>query len=423
MRQLTKEDSLPITILNYINLLSAILLTASLPLFMRYQRPFLYIFFVTYILEFFFQKKWQNFRTDKLKWVFIAFLVFFLLIPLYQLFESNHDYAGKIMQTRLPFLAFGLIGLFGFNKLYKLHYFAVTVLVSSFLIFCFLVFYRVGVADILFSSSEMHDPLSLARKTFINNHMAVNSYLNSALIFLFYLLNQKSVRKLDFCFKIAYFIMGLSVVALLLFPYEGRTGFLTAIIIISIMILYKVWKWKRFVAILLSFVVGFAAFLLIVEHPRMNQQQFENNPRLVLWNISTDMIAKKPIFGYGSSTAADIFITKCTKSPQVKATQDELLLRVIAEKNIVGAHPHNQYLQTTMEFGMIGLFLLLFFHIYPIFVVCEKRRIYVFLFLFISALQATTDVYGCGYYPLMFVMILTLLLVSEDKKKSELEQL
>lgn len=88
----------------------------------------------------------------------------------------------------------------------------------------------------------------------------------------------------------------------------------------------------------------------------------ETNPRVYLWQYAIDVIAEKPILGYGVGDAKDelnIALEDC----DAKFWNGEKNIPIHA-KNL---NYHNQFLQTWAEVGVLGFLLLLFLMIRPFF--------------------------------------------------------
>lgn len=71
---------------------------------------------------------------------------------------------------------------------------------------------------------------------------------------------------------------------------------------------------------------------------------------------------------------------------------------------------HNQYLQTTMEFGIVGLCLLLFLYVFPFFIVEERRKLFSFFLLALSAYQSIFDMFMTAQFATVFCILIVLIL-------------
>ena len=133
----------------------------------------------------------------------------------------------------------------------------------------------------------------------------------------------------------------------------SRTGILTVVAIGFMYILRQYKKqvseiatWKKIVlaGVMLFFVAGL--YLL---------KQDSANGRLLIWRCSWNMILEKPLLGYGyGNFKAEYMLYQARYFEQ----NPESKLGLLAD-NV--KHPFNEFLRVTVEFGLIGTFLLLFF--------------------------------------------------------------
>jgi len=134
-----------------------------------------------------------------------------------------------------------------------------------------------------------------------------------------------------------------------------------------------------------------------------------NEVRLIMWKISIDLIAEHP-FGVGTGSVDEY----------LNARLERYGLNQMAEEDY---NPHNQYLQTTLEIGFIGLFLLLGL-ITSVIYFSIKYRSYLFLLLisglafnclFESMLQRQSAIVFYSFW-------IPLIILSLRKKSSEVEK-
>ncbi|MDR1678756.1 MAG: O-antigen ligase family protein [Prevotellaceae bacterium] len=402
-----------INAVNLINLASALFIVV-LAIFgeTKLQNITRYVFFISFGLEVILEQRWRNFAWDRKKWVFVAFLLFFALIYIYLPFEETTKHIGKITEYRLPFLAFGIIGLLGVNKLYKLKYFAVTILVTCIATIFYIVFYRIGITEFI-SRSDRAELFSFARVQFVNSHMIFNYYLNVALVltyYLFYVIKNKWIKPL-----LIFFIL---VIYSILLLSEGRAGFIASNVLLLIMIIYEIWKRGKTIAVIVAVLLLGAVGGLIYNHDKIagHGNNIGKDPRLVIWKQAVEVITDKPVFGYGASTGNEVFMDKITNNVEIIQTGDATVLHAVEIRRILCAHSHCQYLHTTIEFGVIGLLVLLFFNIAPIFVADRKRRLFVFLFVLVNIVQLASDIYVSAIPLTIFALLLTVFLSKENDK-------
>jgi O-antigen ligase len=102
---------------------------------------------------------------------------------------------------------------------------------------------------------------------------------------------------------------------------------------------------------------------------QLSESPSSSETRLVMWSISCEEIAKHP-FGVGTGNV-DIYLGKNIRSKGNPTFADK-------EYN-----PHNQFLQTQLEIGIVGLFVL-FGLTFGGIIYAIKRRIFILIVLFAS---------------------------------------
>ena len=68
---------------NYINLFAAVLVASSLIFWESMQKPAIYLFCISYLIEFFTDKKWKTLKFSNKAYWCIAVFVFYILAYIY----------------------------------------------------------------------------------------------------------------------------------------------------------------------------------------------------------------------------------------------------------------------------------------------------------------------------------------------------
>ena len=400
-----------ISALNYFNLFWVLVLTASSIYCFEFQRIPFFMFFISYFIEFIVERKWENFRFDRKKFYYCVLGLFFLLAFFYHSFSTPEKYFGSLITRRLAIFGFAFIGIFGLNKRYKLSYLLNTFIISSIFAIFYLVFYRIGIVEFL-SNPNRSELFSNERIIYVNNHMEFNLFLNTSLVCIWYLLT-KSWTRIHWLKKIFY------IVAILIFSYiliisEGRSGFQTGIILFTIFIFMEIWKRNKRLGIIVGLAAPFLLFATVRHQQRMSDNNIKTEPRIYLWKAALSEIKEKPIFGYGIDQAQEHFDTA-----RVKYETKEFAEFWNSKVKIL--HCHNQYLQTTMEFGIFGLLILLFLYAYPIFATDGNRKLLSFFFIIPCAYQSLFDVFitGVNYATIFCVLMLCILSIENNIAQNE----
>lgn len=405
----------PTLVINYINLFAALFMAASLILWVPMQRPALYLFFISYIVEIFTDKKWVNMHFDKRSVLIAAMFLFFMLSFLYIPFEDSSNYFAKVIERRIAIFAFALIAFLGVNKLYKLSYFLNTFILTSVAAVLYLVFYRVGI-DVLLYNPDRFNFFNQARVDWVSTHMIFNFYLNMSLIACWYILT-RMWRKLVWWHRYLY-ITAMSVIFLALSISEGRSGFIMSILLMLGFLFFEIWKRRKVIGIVIALLIPFVVIGLASQKDRISERMLRSEPRLFLWKSAYEVVKTSPFVGNGISDAQNSFDIS-----RAKNQTEEFRVNNIKTKLL---DAHNQYLQTSMEFGIVGLLLLLFVYIYPIFIVDKDRQLMTVLIIVTCMFQSMFDVFITNTFSVFFGLLMLLMLfvpndISARKKHSESE--
>lgn len=156
--------------------------------------------------------------------------------------------------------------------------------------------------------------------------------------------------------------------------------------------MFRKWKWMYFPAILL--IAGMA--LAIYGYRRESA-----DARLLIWRISGDMIAQKPLWGHGIGSFNDQYMLYQARYFEQHSGSD---LAMVAD-NV--AYPYNEFLHILIEQGMIGLLLFIALIAATIITATKKKKLapLVALLLF-SCFSYPADVFWLLiFFPLLFACI------------------
>lgn len=410
------QDSFFLLLVKFLNIASLIFIICVFPNYKlnHYQYIASTVFFTSFFLEIFIEKRWKIFKWSNEKYFFISLIFFFLLQFFYYPVEQNLIFFHKIFEQRLPFLGFGIVGLFGLNNLYKLRYFAYAFILTS-VFYILYIINAIGFNEFIYSSDKQL-LFEKFRIDMVNTHMIFNSFLNTALIFVYYLVFFEKHCPFKRLIKPLAFFFGL-LIYYVLFISEGRVGFIVANCLIFMMFLYKLWLWRKKVAILFLFFGGVGLAFLISNHSRMNMNKVERDPRKLIWKEAIALIKEKPVVGYGASTGSIKFIDKCLSDSAFIKQNDFQLLFEMRNKTILGANPHNVFFKTLIEYGIIGIIVLLTMFIFPILFVNRYFCCFIFMYVFSVVVQLNFDVFVTGIHPMMFSLISTVFTLEGRKMR------
>lgn len=390
--------------INYINLSGALYLTLSSIFYYPYQKIGFVIFGISYLIEIFSDKKWNNISWNKSTIYFTILGVFFLLAFLYYPFESTQKYFWHLISRRMALFAFAIVGFLGVNDKYKVSYFLNAFIISAVGSILYLLFYRIGIIEFITDPDRLLT-FSMYRINFVNSHMDFNLYMNFAIVSSWFLLRNKA--KTNSWWVTSFYTFAILLTFITLAISEGRTGFLTGLFNLILISTFELFKFKKVLGYIFIIILPVFLILTLKNHNRMSESSMKNEPRIFLWESAVEVIKDKPILGWGISNAQEQYdITRSQKeTPEFKASW----------KHIKILHAHNQFLQTSMEFGILGLLILLFLYIYPI-IISKGNRLFTALLLIPLLFQSFFDVVitGLNYAGIFGIILLILLSMKKD---------
>ncbi len=393
-----------VTVVHWFNLLAALFLTATMMFeFMDVPWGLLpqFLFFLSYIVEFFLDKKWKRVTLNKTHLYFLVMFGFFGLALVYYPFDST-TYFRVLLERRYALAGFAFVGFFGVNDKYKLSYFLNLFVVTSLLIIAYLLVVRIGLPD-FFESDQKIRLFNRTRTAYVNQHMGFNLFLDLALVSIWYLF-KSSWRLMPIWKRVVYFLSAGIFLSCLLIS-EGRAGFLITIVLVCVIIGFELWerlsKWGLLVAfILVVIAIGFAS-----QHQRIRNMRIEGDPRVFLWQSAWTVIKEKPLLGHGISTAQEHFNIERERN---QTSSFEYEVKTMWPDVIIDSH--NQVTQTWMEFGLLGVCFLMYLWLSPLLIVDKKRRLFTLLMLLLCVNQAMFNPFITGSSSALFGVITLLLL-------------
>ncbi len=383
-----------------VNLISMLCLVVELAfLINNLQRITFAIAIFTYLTEVIVEKKWRQLRWENSfrQWFFIVIIFYFLLQFLYFPFEKNTALFGTYIEERIPFLIFGIVGLLGFNSYFKLKYFAWTFIITSFLIGVFLLS---KMTPEIWNSENRNSLFGLIRIQYVNQHMKLNYYFNLSLIFSYYLLVHYA-RKRVLWPRFALIIVA-AVIVVNLFLSEGRVGLITSFVLLTMFIIRYFWHKSRILTFVSTSLFILLAIALVKGNPRLSEENLKREPRLVIWKIAVDEIVKSDFAGVGVSTAANNMTIEFAKRGMFN-----------------NKHTHNVFLQSTLEYGVIGLLVTFAMFILGYYSVSHSFSLIMSFLLMTTLMQLMMGSFERDLNPTVFLICFILIVQQDlaDKKK------
>jgi O-antigen ligase len=360
--------------LQYLNLYSLLALLAALPFQYEYRKIPGIIFLVTFILEYAVSRRWRNMKFTRARWYFTGMIFFFTLMFIYLPIENDLRLWHRLLDWRLSLAGFGVMGFLGLSPRIKLRYVLNTFIITAVIITFYLIFYRTGLA------AWLQNPIveDSVRVDYVNVHPLFNFYFNIALAGVWYMLYSKW-RSMRNAVKALYFAAALPLYYMLLTSC-GRTGVFTTITITMLFAAISLWKYRRWLGILVLVVSPFVIKGGMAINKRFSTAS--DDPRWFLWKIAVPLIKDKPLLGYGAANAQNNF-------DRIRKNHPDNLTWLWSDNDFVDAH--NQYVISALEFGALGLLLLMFLYLAPLFLADKKMRPLLIVFTMMVLIESCTD--------------------------------
>lgn len=398
-------------IIAYFPFISILLIVAMFPFrYTEWQRIALYSLAVTYPMDYIVNCRWQTWRWNVRKGVFVAFCVFALLTPIWQLMDPlKTDLYQMTINDFAPFFFVGIAGFLGMTDTIKMEYVAWVMLVVSNIILGYLIMQTgIDFSDI----GVWKEAFWINRTELINTHMVVNLYLNFTLILSTMILLE---TRYHWIIKSLTALMMLMPIGALLFT-EGRTGMITFIAFVLILLLYysiQNWHWWMLPIVVLF---GIGAGIFLSHNERIQEGYGTTDPRIYLWTVCWEEIAERPVIGYGVCSARADFVRRVKENKYLKGYVHWIENDSKCNQNGVikydMMHPHNAILESWSRYGIVGLVVCLLCLLGPLGMRLGKHQLFLSLCALAFLIQAIFESLGSNLQPI-FLTAMVLLFYSE----------
>ena len=148
----------------------------------------------------------------------------------------------------------------------------------------------------------------------------------------------------------------------------------------------------------------------------------EQEPRIVIWKAGINTTKQSFPWGMGVSDGREQFFKNgllCIKESSPEDFNNRGLSVVKDDFTQGKMHTHNQFIWSTVSFGIIGIILLLFILIYPCFIGNKGKKVFISLAVAIFTIQMVFENFGVGISVILFCFMLTLFFHSNRKLVGE----
>lgn len=375
--------------------------------FTKWQLIALYVAAGFYVLDFFVNQRWNNLQWDKRNWTFVSFIFFFFVINIFA-FADQHTSRqwGGIADAYLPMLIYGAIGIVGISGKIKVKYIALTMLIVCLYIVGASIWHIKAFLPTL-PVSEWMPTYYHFRTHLFGAHMIINVYRNIAIIMSVYALCNEEMSKI--CKTLI--ITLLAITCLFVAFSDGRIGLITMIVILfSFLLKYTIHKLGKKLTIIAMTVFAVLAGILVLNKDKFqNVANLEHNPRYSLWHVACKTIAEKPLLGHGVFSFKEDFSQNAIKDEGIQKYYLDEFFSTYKDGDITQMHPHNEFLKTAMQIGIVGLIPFLLIFILPFYTRFGEKQIYINLFVFCFVLQMLFDVFHSGFQPRLYCLVYLIL--------------
>jgi O-antigen ligase len=349
------------------------------------------IFLSLTVFSLFFAIKESSFNIKKLK-NYLPFLIFYLFVIFSLAYTSNIKYGVDLSIKLAPLIALPFI--FSIIKISRKEFFIlIKIIIGWVLILALFSHYTVFKKliennDIFYNIVRMEYSYKALADDAIGIHRSYYAYfVITAILFLTYLTYFKKYKKLFLFLSILY-------LSFFVFHLSVRTALLGLFVVINLYVLLyfiKQNKLKKGLSFLLLFyiIVVLTGYNVRVTRYRFQQTfgfTFSNGTRhddgidkINQWKSSIEA-NKNFFFGNGIGDAKESIIDSYVKHNMLKDANREF-------------NAHNQYIQTYVGLGIIGLFLL-FWIFYYYFIFFIKNKFYLgYMFIVVSSILFITESY------------------------------
>lgn len=394
-------------ICQWISIIGFLMVISSMPYgWSAYQRIACIVMLTGYVLYLIFNQQWKVWRWTPGKWVYVVMIALWAMLPIRQLFDATPptSYYWSQLSCHHWFLFVGIVGLLGATDKIRLWYVTCTMLAASLFMLVHCGYLYFGTAE--FEYMQGLDRMSCLHNKYINSHMVMNLYVNTALILGFATFRSLKQRWQKIFLSVA-MVLAWSVIWI----SDGRIGMFTSLIIVSVGITYLLYSRNRYVGIACAVVLLLLSLVTMYQRPRMSHEYFASEPRFVVWDYSVRMAEKKPIFGYGLSTLSEQFVEEAYTDSAMYAGYIEPIIYGISDFAVQGKtmqthHPHNAFLMYWLAVGIIGVILLCMLFVTGAMIPSGENRLFLWLFLVALFLQAMTEPVGLHFHPQFIAMML-----------------
>lgn len=392
-------------LVEWISAFSTLYLIASLILNFDYQRVAMIIYAASTVLDIIVNRRYENAKWSKEKWVFASMTLFYLCIWIWHIFEKcSSEIFFHATDTRLPFLIFGLLGIFTrLNPKIKMEYIAATMMIASVMTTAYVIydnyaFVSTGIASI----NEFRENISILRHNSLRTtHIGTNVYMNCtmAICFVVAFWSDKKWKK-------ALLYIGILMIYATITLSEGRAGLITANLLVIAFIGFVLYRYCKKAIIPIVILCAGLACVGISKHNRLQLDMIKSEPRILIWEQAWELIKERPVMGYGVCDGREKFVTSSLNNEKLVRNFWDNWLEKHPDYKPHRFHCHNVFVESALEFGILGILLTMAIFALPIALTKGRKRAYMTIFMLIFFIQSIFEAFTYHFQPMLFCLII-----------------
>lgn len=359
---------------NTIHFVAMILMAAAMPIGYHLGIWMAVVFLATSVIKIIAQKKIGNSSLSNVQKIALFASILYLLVMTMSLIWSEDLKTGiDNVLSQVGLVLFPLCFLLTDTKYLtsrNIQVLGYAFLFSIFAVFCFFLFkasLRVASGDVFISVVNSFD---------LRHHAYTSLYANIAIIFTYYVMSKKWNKSKVWLRIVLFFLLVIFECYVVI--VNSRAGVISNVFIVVACLVHffiKHSNWKIIVPTL-WLVVGSIVLINIIFPNRINKivkiiENVNEDTRSDIYSVNMQLAKDAPIYGFGVGDY---------RSEQIKRYHSDNF-----EKGIINEYnAHNQYIESYLAAGVLGLVAFLFMTLSPVWAsLCEKQKDSFFVFLIV----------------------------------------
>ncbi len=394
-----------------------IIYSFSIPLWRNITPIIIILLFINWLLEADFKNKFQRIRKKPQIYYFVTFIAFYLVHYLGFINTINYEFARFDLEIKMTFLLFPLL-LFSSNTniidAKKLKYIFLAYINGCFISFLISLLNSI----LLFISTGDLMWFFYVYISYFYHSSYISMYIIFAIGLICYLLIENKIRyKLS---KIALYFL-LIIFSAYIIVLSSKAGIICLFITSFLVYIYLLMKKKKVIINSIFFIISLIIIYLGIKSiptsinrltPALEAVRAEKRDinmedgtvqRIEIWKCSLELLRENPILGVGTGDVKDELLRKYDEKGMTFAKSFKL-------------NSHNQYLQTSVALGIIGLLSLIVMLLTPlIYALRNKNYIYFFFLIIVGFSILVESMFENQAGVLFFTFFNTLLFLMTDR--------